>query len=66
VRDGGASDVSFVGYHQPHPLEGEIVFKVKCAKAGGDVRSLLVEGLAWVVQELTDLSDEWGRFSGMQ
>jgi DNA-directed RNA polymerase II subunit RPB3 len=64
VREGGANDVSFIGYHQPHPLEGEIVFKVKCAKAGGDVRALLVDGLAWVVGELNGLADEWDRLAG--
>lgn len=65
VREGGAKDVSFIGYHQPHPLEGEIVFKVKCARAGGDVRALLIDGLAWVVDELEGLSAEWDTFAAV-
>lgn len=64
VREGGAQLVSFIGYHMPHPLEGDIVFKVKCAKAGADVRELLIDGLAWVLRYLRELEDEWAGFTG--
>jgi DNA-directed RNA polymerase subunit L len=61
VRDGRSEVVSFVGYHQPHPLEDQIVFKVKVARAGDDVRTRLAEGLDWVRAELEALAGVFGR-----
>ena len=63
VRDGGAADVSFIGYSQPHPQEEVVVFKVKVARAGDDVRARLVEGLGWLEGQLRELMEEWVRFS---
>ncbi len=63
VRDGGAADVSFIGYSQPHPQEDVIVFKVKLARAGDDPRARIVEGLEWLGGQLRALLDEWVRFS---
>jgi DNA-directed RNA polymerase subunit L len=65
LRDGAAAVVSFVGYHQPHPLEEQIVFKIKCAKAGDDLRARLAEGLDWVLEQLDDLTAEWVAFAGL-
>lgn len=56
VREGASAVVSFVGYHQPHPLEDHIVVKLKCAKPGDDVCARLAEGLDWVRAELQALS----------
>jgi DNA-directed RNA polymerase subunit L len=63
VRDGGAKEASFVGYHQPHPLEDHIAFKVKCAKPGTDVGELMLGGLEWVIAHLRDIEAEWTRFA---
>lgn len=63
VRDGESRDVSFIGYTQPHPQEDIIVFKIKLAKAGDDVRARLVEGLVWLQGHLADLREEWIGFS---
>ncbi len=65
VRDEGGATVTFVGYSQPHPLENHIVFKIKCAKPGDDVRPHVQEGARWIVSLLEDLLVEWVRFSGL-
>jgi DNA-directed RNA polymerase subunit L len=55
----GAEDrVRFIGYHQPHPLEDRILFKIKCA-VGDDVLALFERGVAWVAGRLDALGDEW-------
>lgn len=63
VRDGMGRDVTYIGYFQPHPLENNIVFKIKCAVAGDDVRSRFAEGIAWASLQLNDLMMEWITFS---
>lgn len=64
IRDGGASVVSYIGYYQPHPLEPNIVFKVKCAAPGLDVRRTFSEGLEWIADELHDLAKEFVSAAG--
>lgn len=51
--------VRFIGYHQPHPLEDRILFKIKCAKPGDDILALFERGVAWVAGRLDALGDEW-------
>jgi DNA-directed RNA polymerase subunit L len=63
VIDGGSEEVTFIGYHQPHPLEGNIVFKIKCASAGADVRRIFARGLEWVAAQLKDIELEWEGFA---
>jgi DNA-directed RNA polymerase subunit L len=63
VREGGAVDASFIGYHQPHPLEDHIAFKIKSAKPGGDVRALMLDGLDWVLEHLVELEADWATFA---
>lgn len=65
VRDGGMREVSFVGYHQPHPLEPHIVVKLKCAVPGDDAKARFMEGVAWVADQLHQLSLEWVEFAGL-
>lgn len=66
VRDGAGSDVSFIGYHQPHPLEDRIVFKLKCAKPNDDPRARMAEGALFVQSELLAICLEWIRVSGLE
>jgi DNA-directed RNA polymerase subunit L len=65
VRDGGSKDVSFIGYHQPHPLEDHIVFKIKCVQPRDDVRLRFAEGTAWVMDRLHEVMLAWTHESGL-
>lgn len=65
VREGGANTVSYVGYHQPHPLEDYIILRIKCAVPGDDIRARLADGLQRVRDELRALSLEWVHAAGM-
>lgn len=65
VRDGGGALVSYIGYHQPHPLEDHIVVKVKCAVPGDDVRARLAEGTAWLRGVVTELATGWAAHAGL-
>jgi DNA-directed RNA polymerase subunit L len=65
VRDGGSKDVSFIGYHQPHPLEDHIVFKIKCVRPGDDVRVRFAEGTAWAMDQLRAVMQAWTAESGL-
>ena len=65
VRDGGSKEVSYIGYYMPHPLETNIVIKIKCAIPGDDVVARLSEGATWLAGELNALMVEWVMFAGL-
>lgn len=65
IRDGRSSEVSYIGYHQEHPLEDHIVVIVKCAAPGDDVRARLAAGGDWLAGELQALMQEWVEFTGL-
>jgi DNA-directed RNA polymerase subunit L len=65
VRDGMGREVAYVGYYQPHPLENNIAFKIKCVEPGDDVRKRFAEGVAWASAQLDELIHEWIAFSGL-
>lgn len=58
-------DISYVGYHQPHPLEREIVLRVKLANPSADVEDVLITQISWIVARLKTHVEEWKRASGM-
>lgn len=59
-------DLEFVGYHQPHPLEREIVLRLRCADPSANVEAVLTDNLDWVVGRLQACLDEWVGFAGMR
>ena len=65
VRDGMSKEVAYIGYYQPHPLENNIAFKIKCMEPGDDVRLRFAEGVAWAAEQLDVLIQEWITFSGL-
>lgn len=65
--DKGAEKLAYVGYHQPHPLDDLIVFKL--AGRGGssidETAGLLREAAADLARHLTAAAAEWIAFSGL-
>lgn len=64
-----ASDILYIGYHQPHPLESCIIFRVKITSQKATktaVEAFFVSDLAWIESILQGYSDEWIKFTGMQ
>jgi len=58
-------DLEFVGYHQPHPLEREIVLRLRCTEPSANVEAVLLDNLQWVVGRLRWYLEEWVKFGGM-
>jgi DNA-directed RNA polymerase II subunit RPB3 len=64
IRDGGSREVSYVGYHMPHPNEDVIDLTLKCTAQGADVRQHLLAGVAWALRQVDALRDEWAAATG--
>ena len=65
VRDGGAKEVAYIGYYHPHPLDNDIVVKIKCAIAGDDATARLLDGVSWVADRIDEIMAEWVSFAGL-
>lgn len=50
--------VDYVGYYQPHPLENDIVIKIKLSH-DEDVSNFINEAKTKVIETLTNLQKEW-------
>lgn len=68
VRDASpdASELQFVGYHQPHPLENAVVLRLKLREGARSVEAVLAEGLAHVEELLLDAARGWVAASGLK
>lgn len=55
IRGENSKSLSYVGYHQPHPLEHQIVFKMKLTNNEKTARNLIHEA----VQETQSLVEQW-------
>lgn len=63
------SDVLYIGYHQPHPLESCIVFRIRMAGGKASkpaVEAFLVSNLTWIEKTLHDYAEEWVAFARMR
>lgn len=58
--------VLLFAFNEPHPLESRIVFDIRLAEPGLDVRDVLVKGLTSIVKDIDDLAAEWNEFAGMK
>jgi len=63
---GGGKDLEFVGYHQPHPLEREIVLRLRCSDPSANAEAVLLTNLEWVVERLRAHLEAWVDFAGMK
>lgn len=55
--------ISYVGYHRPHPLESCIVFRVALLRgsAASGIEAFMTANLAWVEEVLRAYSDAWDK-----
>jgi DNA-directed RNA polymerase subunit L len=51
--------IDFVGYFQPHPLDPNIIFKIRFFDDMDDVKRFLNEALRLTAAGLTEIHDEW-------
>lgn len=73
IRDERGKTFEFIGYHQPHPLEQHVIFKIKTAvdapdKAGGvgAILTSFVTAIADIVTHLADIREEWVEVAGLR
>lgn len=59
------SDVRYVGYHQPHPSEREIVLRVRLSEPSASVEGVILDNLEWITDVLRAHSAAWARAAGM-
>lgn len=65
-KKGNKAKALSVSYNQPHILESRIVFEIRCADPGADVRNVMVEGLVWIVNYIDEIASEWKSFAGLE
>jgi DNA-directed RNA polymerase alpha subunit len=51
--------LSYIGYHQPHPLENHIIFKMVIAKKDMSVIDVITQGCDRLIQHLDVVHDAW-------
>ena len=51
--------IDFVGYFQPHPLDPNIIFKIRFLENMDDVKRFLNEALRLTAASITEMHDEW-------
>lgn len=64
--DPSNAEITYIGYHQPHPLEHCIVFRVALKRPSlANVEAFMVTNLAWVERVLEGYTKEWISASGI-
>jgi DNA-directed RNA polymerase subunit L len=63
IRNSDDKELSYIGYYKPHPLEDNIILKVKCEK---DTNKFLKEGSYRIIDILTNIQNEWSAFMKMK
>lgn len=53
------SEITYIGYHQPHPLEHCIVFRLVMRNKSASAEAFMVANLIWVEQVLEGYISEW-------
>lgn len=65
IRNGveRGSDLVYIGYYQPHPLDPKMAIKLKFSKAKthADVRAFLVSSVEDIAAHVQHIRDEWER-----
>jgi DNA-directed RNA polymerase I and III subunit RPAC1 len=56
IRDTDDNELSYIGYFKPHPLEDNIVIKVKAEK---EAPKLVQQGTRKIIEKLDDMLKEW-------
>ena len=56
---GEDKSVSYIGYYQPHPLESDIVFKIK---TDSNINTIVTRGCQRIIDYLTNVTAEWDKF----
>ena len=67
--NGAQEEITYIGYHQPHPLEHCIVFRVKMSDptaSSTNVEAFMVNNLSWIERLLQGYLDGWIDFANMR
>lgn len=66
IRDDNKRDLKFVGYHNPHPLSNEIIFRFGFNNNSEKIfKKFIVSGIETIQEHLISLANEWFEISSL-